>query len=106
MIQIRRSIWLGAMISMVSVISGALADARRDVDIVDGWEGGYYDSYAGPLPEEETWAGYYTNHSRVSRGPEKRLANGVRWRLMTDAQTRIGMPSIIWMADNSNLDPS
>lgn len=106
MIQIRRSIRLGAIISVVSVISGALADARRDVDIIDGWEGGYYDSYAAPLPGQETWAAYYAKHARVSSGPEKRLANGVRWRLMTDRRTRVGMPRIIWMAGNSNLAPA
>lgn len=104
MIQILRSIRLAAMISVVTATSGALAEVRRDVDIVDGWEGGYYDSYAAPLPGQEAWSAYYAKHARLSIGPEKRLANGVRWRLATDRQTGIGMPRIVWMAGNLNLN--
>lgn len=106
MINIGRSILLTAVLSLVAALSGALADARRDVDFVDSWENGYYSRYAGgdSIPGEKTWSAYYRKHAHVSNGPEKRLANGVRWRLATDQRTRIAIPRIVWMPDNKNRD--
>lgn len=99
-------IFLAGAIGIVLAVHGALADAQRRVDFVDSWEGGYYTVYAGgdPLSNKETWAAFYAKRAQVSNGPERRLANGVRWRLATDKQTGIAMPRIVWMPDNRHRE--
>lgn len=41
----------------------------------------------------------YRAHVRVRLGPERRLSNGVAWRLFIDAATGLAMPRITWMPD-------
>lgn len=94
----RRSILFAAVIGVLIVVSEGSA-AR---DVVDGWERGYYSHEANPLPGQETWVAHYARHAQISNGPERKLANGVRWRLATDRQTKIAMPRIVWMPDNTN----
>lgn len=71
-------------------------------NLVDGWTDGYYDEFISPLPGQETWAAYYVAHGKISNGPQKRLVNGVRWQLATDRRTRIAVPRIVRMPDNTN----
>ncbi len=44
-------------------------------------------------------AAYYRAHANVRLGAQQRLPNGVAWRLLTDAKTRLAMPRITWMPD-------
>jgi len=98
----RCSILFAVAASTVTALSGAPVEAQRDVGFVDGWKGGHWNNYAGQnqIPEKDTWATYYATHARIRHGPEKKLANGVRWQLATDRRTEIAMPRIVWMPDN------
>jgi hypothetical protein len=98
MSRIRRSILVAAVASVLGTLSG-VSVAR---DFVYGWKGGYWNS--DPIPDQETWAAYYTKHARVRNGPEKLLTNGVRWRLATDRRAEIAMPRIVWMPDSKSRD--
>lgn len=60
-------------------------------------------SVAAEDAQEPSGSTYYRKHSRVRLGPEKRLPNGIAWRLFTDAKTRIAMPRITWMPDVRSL---
>lgn len=106
MARVRHSIFIAVVVSLIAALSAAPAEAQRDVDFIDGWKGGQWSSYAGGdrIPEKETWLAYYATYGRVRNGSEKKLANGVRWRLATDQQTEIAMPRIVWMPDNRNRD--
>jgi hypothetical protein len=42
---------------------------------------------------------YYQEHARVRLGPERRLPNGVSWRLHTDTVSGLAEPRITWMPD-------
>ena len=42
-------------------------------------------------------------HAQLLLGPEQRLANGVAWRLQTDAATRMREPRITWMPDRNRI---
>ncbi len=42
---------------------------------------------------------YYSMHARVWLGQEKRLSNGVAWRLLIDTPTGLAVPRITWMPD-------
>lgn len=100
MTKLRNSILLAVVASLLSTLPRTLT-ARS---VVDGWEVGHWAAYAGPMPKEETWATYYAKHAQISSSAEKRLANGVRWRLVTDRRTRIAMPRIVGMPDNRSLN--
>ena len=91
---------------MVVGVIGALSGTSTARDLVDGWERGYYNEYVGgdPIPRQETWATYYSKYAQVRDGSQKQLANGVRWRLVTDQRTKIAMPRIVWMPDNKKRD--
>lgn len=90
--------FLPAAISVLAVLLSSPAVAN----LVDGWTDGYYDAFASPLPGQETWAAYYVTHGQISNGPQKRLTNGVKWQLATDRRTRIAVPRIVWMPDNTD----
>ncbi len=42
---------------------------------------------------------YYRTHAHVRLGREKRLSNGVAWRLLIDTPTGLAVPRITWMPD-------
>jgi hypothetical protein len=46
---------------------------------------------------------YYRKHANVRLGPERRLANGAAWRLLTDIRTGGVAPRITWMADRRSM---
>jgi hypothetical protein len=52
-------------------------------------------------------AKYYRSHARISpqsvAEPERRLANGVRWRLLVDETTGMRMPRITWMPNRQSM---
>jgi hypothetical protein len=48
-------------------------------------------------------ATYYRLHANVRLGPERRLANGVAWRLLTDIRTGVKSPRITWMPDRESM---
>jgi hypothetical protein len=100
MTKVRHSISLATVVSIFATLPGTLA-ARS---VVDGWEFGPWSEYTDPMPKEETWAGYYTKQAQISSGVEKRLGNGIRWRLATDQRTRTAMPRIVGMPHNRNLN--
>ena len=58
-----------------------------------------YDWDEPGMPDPSTWASYFQQHARLRLSPEQRLPNGVAWRLVTDAQSRIAMPRLTWMRD-------
>lgn len=99
MSRIRHSIVVVSLVGMLAILTEAAA-ARS---IVDGWERGYYSGPEQPISGQESWAGYYAKHAQVGNSPEKRLANGVRWRLATDRRTHIAMPRIVWMPNDRSL---
>lgn len=68
---------------------------------VDGWEDGPYGSY--DVPDQATWADYYRKNARIRLRPERRLPNGVSWRLHVDTGTGIALPRITWMPDPQSL---
>lgn len=46
---------------------------------------------------------YLSAHAQMLLEPEQRLANGVAWRLQTDAVTRMKEPRITWMPDRNRM---
>lgn len=49
------------------------------------------------------WRQAYRGFAQIRLGPERRLANGISWRLLTDVRTGIAWPRITWMADKQRL---
>ena len=79
----------------LAAITAALAGApSRAESFVSGWEDG---SYA--VPDQSTWAAYYRNQAHVRLGPDRRLLNGVVWRLHVELASRLAMPRIVSMPD-------
>jgi hypothetical protein len=60
----------------------------------------YYDH---PLSDPSMWRQAYRDYAEVRLGPERRLANGISWRLFTDVHTGIAWPRITWMPDKQRL---
>ena len=46
---------------------------------------------------------FYAKHAQPILGAERRLANGVAWRLVIDAATRLASPRITWMPDRQAM---
>ena len=84
-------------IAIVVFLSIVAANALA-ADPVDGWN-----LFRDPLPDHSTWTAYYKDHARVKLGPERRLSNGVAWRLHTDTRTGVAFPRITWMPDVRSL---
>lgn len=57
------------------------------------------------LKEGAKFAKYYRTRALISPTPEpeRRLANGVRWRLLVDERTGMRMPRITWMPDQRSM---
>jgi hypothetical protein len=57
------------------------------------------------LREGDRFAKYYRAHARISPEPEpeRRLANGIRWRLLVDERTGTRMPRITWMPNRQSM---
>jgi hypothetical protein len=68
-------------------------------DYVDEW--GIYDNR--PLPDQSTWRAYYRDHARVQLRPERRLPNGIAWRLHMDGASGVAWPRITWMPDRARM---
>jgi hypothetical protein len=51
----------------------------------------------------ENCADYFREHAKVRLGAEKRLPNGVSWRLQTDVSTGLALPRFTWMPDAQSL---
>lgn len=51
----------------------------------------------------DTLRAYYKSHAHVWLGREQRLANGVAWRLVTDAGSGVAAPRITWMSDRQSM---
>lgn len=47
--------------------------------------------------EEEVCADFYRKHARIQLGVEKRLPNGISWRLQTDIATGVSLPRLTWI---------
>jgi len=75
-----------------TVIDGrsSLADNRY------GW-----DRYE--LPDQPKWAAYFRESAQIRLGRERRLPNGVSWRLLTDIRSGIAIPRLTWMPDKERL---
>lgn len=64
----------------------------------------YYDNRPQTsLSDLSMWRQSYRDHAEVRLGPERRLPNGISWRLLTDVRTGIAWPRITWMADKRHL---
>lgn len=102
MCRMGRSRHLFLLAAVISVLPG-LTEAAAARDFVDAWEGGYWADTAvsDPIPDKDTWRAYAA-HAKVRSGPERELPNGVRWRLVTDRETKIAMPRIVSMPNNKN----
>lgn len=58
----------------------------------DGWNvSGYI------VLDQATWIAHYKKNARIRLGPERRLPNGISWRLHEDAGTKLALPRITWM---------
>ena len=103
MSKIRHFILVFVAAMTIAPMLGVLADTRKDVDLVDGWDGGFYDQDVdeAPIAGNKDWAAYYAKYARIKNGPERRLADDVLWRLAIDQRTGIAMPRIVSMPDNS-----
>ena len=90
---------------LVSVVFLAALEAQarsfgNGVSYIDGWK--YY--LDEQLPDQTTWADYYRDHARVRLRTERRLPNGISWRLHTDTITGLSFPRITWMAGKKALN--
>ena len=65
----------------------------------EGFPGRAYSTYDDADEED---AEYYREYAQVSLGRERRLANGVSWRLLIGRRTGMAMPRITWMPDRSS----
>ena len=103
MIKIHRLILLLAAVVAIAPVLGVRADTRKDIDFVDGWEGGFYDEDAdeAPISGNKNWATYYAKYAQIRNGPQRKLSDGILWQLATDQRTGIAMPRIVSMPDKS-----
>lgn len=64
----------------------------------------YYD-WSGEidLGPPSGWADYFKENARIRLGPERRLPNGVSWRLLTDLRSGIAIPRVTWMPNRRHL---
>lgn len=53
--------------------------------------------------DEEVCANFYRRHARIRLGAEKRMPNGVSWRLQTDIATGVALPRFTWMPNVESL---
>ena len=110
MSKIRRLVLLAAMAISAAPFVVALADARKEVGLIEGWDnrGGTGVSMSAKVEDSasrnQDWAAYYDKYAQVRYGPQKKLANGVRWRLAIDQRTEVGIPRIVWMPRNVRRD--
>jgi hypothetical protein len=88
---------LAALLLVTVVGTASLAKGLRD--FLEGRE--TIESADGALLND--FAKYYQMHANVRLGGERRLANGVAWRLATDVRTRAIVPRITWMPDRQAL---
>lgn len=63
----------------------------------------YYGRPLSDLSDLSRWRQVYRDQADVRLGPERRLVNGISWRLLTDVRTGIAWPRITWMADTQHL---
>ena len=65
--------------------------------------GAYYDwsEQVSELPS--TWGDYFRRNAKVSLGPERRLRNGVAWRLFVDEVTGVPVPRVTWRPNGERL---
>ncbi|MPZ29503.1 MAG: hypothetical protein GEV13_00645 [Rhodospirillales bacterium] len=89
-----------ALVALVSIAGiASVTQARGLKEYVEG----YQDVATADDALLTDLATYYRLHARVRLGPERRLANGVTWRLLTDIRTGAAAPRIVWMADQKAL---
>lgn len=94
---IRRLVLL-AMLSPLLVALPQVSPLAKTEWFVDDWDEGDEN-----MPDRSKWADYYAKNAHVRLGPERRLRNGISWRLLVDNVTGIGMPRITWMPDVHRL---
>jgi hypothetical protein len=82
--------YASCVLSMIAV--GAPSDARDY-----GW------ARYGLSDDLSQGAAYFRSHAQLRLGPERRLPNGVSWRLVTDTVSGIAMPRLTWMPDKRRL---
>jgi hypothetical protein len=78
-----------------------LIDARGQSFYTATW--GEYGRPLSDLSDLSAWRQVYRDHAKVQLGQERRLANGISWRLLTDVLTGIAWPRITWMPDKHHL---
>jgi hypothetical protein len=89
-----------ALVALLSITGiASVTQARGLKEYVEG----YQDLATADDALLADLATYYRLHARVRSGPERRLANGVTWRLLTDTRTGAAAPRIVWMADQKAL---
>jgi hypothetical protein len=88
-----RRIALRATMAALALVLLVLA-APASHATFDSW-----DLYNYVKEDQGTWAAYYRSHARIRLGPERRLPNGVSWRLHVDIGTGLAVPRITWMPD-------
>ena len=65
--------------------------------------GKYYDWSEEISEDSSTWAGYFRKNARLKLGPERRLPNGVSWRLLIDQSTGVPTPRVTWMPNRERM---
>lgn len=78
------------------MVASATPGAAENSGVIYHW---YEDAAHTP----STWADYFRQNAQIVLGPERRLPNGVSWRLQTDRSTGIAYPRLTWMPDRKRL---
>jgi hypothetical protein len=79
---------------VAAVVLTSLGIARAEPELAGRhWFNSDFESLEG----REFNAAEFREHARVRLTPERRLPNGVSWRLFTDTRTTTAMPRITWM---------
>jgi hypothetical protein len=85
------------LICLTFALSAALGLAST------GWAQRLRDWDVFSLPDSSAFASYFRQHAALRLGSERRLPNGVSWRLVTDLESGITMPRLTWMRDRQRL---
>lgn len=92
------SVWSrAALCAATLVLAGLTSESAAN------YVGAYYGWSEHISADRSTWAGYFRRNARIELGPERRLPNGVSWRLLTDRLTGVPTPRVTWMPNRERL---
>ncbi len=89
--------------SLRTFACAALVMAASSMPAMSENRGVTYHWYEDAAHNPSTWAEYFQQHAQIELGPERRLPNGVSWRLQTDRVSRLAYPRLTWMPDRKRM---